>query len=329
MTQFLGRDITTPLTIVSNQPEFVGDTLSLRRVTTRRTAQRWELEFGLAPDTTGELAGSTFAHRNTMGGHTVFSTPMPLLYNLNNTLVTTGNLVNALANNVGVTSFTLTHMPGTTQSFLNAMFNSSNVLIQFSGSNSNGDFFRVGLESSININGALSAGNTLSMADTMTVFPVGLRFQFRGETYEVTGHDSSISTSNGVQYLAVPPTTGSLPAINVAGANSLNTVDDDDRVQTLQDVPGPGEQWSLLAGSFFTFGNHPKVYQITQSVTSPGSDPRAATVNIYPGLVSAVPINTPLNFTPDINVRYDLDSYSYVLTGGIVDTTRIRLIEAL
>jgi hypothetical protein len=43
---------TAPLTIKSNQPVFVSDTLSLKRFISRRSAQRWEIDAGLEPLTT-------------------------------------------------------------------------------------------------------------------------------------------------------------------------------------------------------------------------------------------------------------------------------------
>jgi hypothetical protein len=43
---------TAPLTIRSNQPVFVSDTLSLKRFISRRSAQRWEIDAGLEPLTT-------------------------------------------------------------------------------------------------------------------------------------------------------------------------------------------------------------------------------------------------------------------------------------
>lgn len=49
----------TPMTVRSNQPIFLSDTLSLRRVVTRRSAQRWEIETNLLPGTGG--ANSLFA----------------------------------------------------------------------------------------------------------------------------------------------------------------------------------------------------------------------------------------------------------------------------
>lgn len=46
---FEGQRITTPLNIVSNQPEFTADTVSLKRLTVSQQAQRWELQFALEP----------------------------------------------------------------------------------------------------------------------------------------------------------------------------------------------------------------------------------------------------------------------------------------
>lgn len=40
---------TAPLTVKSNQPVFVSDTLSLKRFVSKRSAQRWEIESGLEP----------------------------------------------------------------------------------------------------------------------------------------------------------------------------------------------------------------------------------------------------------------------------------------
>ena len=42
---------TAPLTVRSNQPVFVSDTLSLKRFISRRSAQRWEIDAGLEPHT--------------------------------------------------------------------------------------------------------------------------------------------------------------------------------------------------------------------------------------------------------------------------------------
>ena len=47
-TEIIARFV-TPMTVRSNQPIYSSDTLSLKRQTTRRTAQRWEIETNLEP----------------------------------------------------------------------------------------------------------------------------------------------------------------------------------------------------------------------------------------------------------------------------------------
>ena len=42
-------EFVAPMTVRSNQPIFSSDTLSLKRVVTRRAAQRWEIETNLSP----------------------------------------------------------------------------------------------------------------------------------------------------------------------------------------------------------------------------------------------------------------------------------------
>lgn len=79
MAQFLGFQYSTPLTVASNQPEVVTDTLSLRRVVSTTDAQRWELQIPLAPDTGGSanLVNTVQVHREVNGGHTAFQIAMP------------------------------------------------------------------------------------------------------------------------------------------------------------------------------------------------------------------------------------------------------------
>lgn len=58
---------TAPLTIRSNQPVFVSDTLSLKRQITVQSAQRWEIETGLEPLNT--TANELFVNLVTKGYH--------------------------------------------------------------------------------------------------------------------------------------------------------------------------------------------------------------------------------------------------------------------
>lgn len=83
MTNFLGFDYVTPLTIASNQPELTTDTLSLRRIVGRTEAQRWEMQVTLEPDSFGSngLLNTVQVHREVNGGHTAFTLPIPQLLN--------------------------------------------------------------------------------------------------------------------------------------------------------------------------------------------------------------------------------------------------------
>lgn len=68
-----GLALTTPVTIRSNQPAFVSDTLSLRRRVASQGVQRWELEFSLAPSTNyGDYMAALVANNYTV------TTTMPM-----------------------------------------------------------------------------------------------------------------------------------------------------------------------------------------------------------------------------------------------------------
>lgn len=69
---------TAPLTIRSNQPTTLSDTLSLKRVISQKTAQRWEVEAGLEPLSSG--ANALFAHLVTKGYNSVINILMPQNY---------------------------------------------------------------------------------------------------------------------------------------------------------------------------------------------------------------------------------------------------------
>ena len=82
MASFMGFQYATPLTVSSNQPEVVTDTLSLRRVVSSTDAQRWEMQIPLVPDAYGSanLVNTIQVHREMSGGHTAFAiaAPQPL-----------------------------------------------------------------------------------------------------------------------------------------------------------------------------------------------------------------------------------------------------------
>jgi|GEM_PF-3963606 len=66
---------TVPLTLKSNQPAFVQDTLSLRRIAASQNTQRWELITNIAPT----IGGSIMTHQTRFGHYGVFliRTPQP------------------------------------------------------------------------------------------------------------------------------------------------------------------------------------------------------------------------------------------------------------
>ena len=69
---------TAPMTVRSNQPILVSDTLSLDRQTAAQAAQRWEIETGLEPLTAGSQ--DLFVHLVTKGAVTTFDVLMPQNY---------------------------------------------------------------------------------------------------------------------------------------------------------------------------------------------------------------------------------------------------------
>ncbi len=79
MASHLGFPYATPLTVTSNQPEVVTDTLSLRRVVSSVDAQRWEMQIPLMPDSGGSqgLVNSVQVDREVKGGHTAFAIEVP------------------------------------------------------------------------------------------------------------------------------------------------------------------------------------------------------------------------------------------------------------
>ena len=66
-----------PISLESNQPAFVSDTMSLRRMVSSQNAQRWEIETGLVPENTT----STFLVHSVISGYTqVFFARPPQVY---------------------------------------------------------------------------------------------------------------------------------------------------------------------------------------------------------------------------------------------------------
>ena len=81
-------------------------------------------------------------------------------------------------------------------------------------------------------------------------------------------------------------------------------------------------------GRFITFTGSTKVYLVRSQVTATANT--VASLNIYPALVSDVPNNTRLNFSPDITVRYtNEENTSITVTQGLVTRASMDVTEAL
>jgi hypothetical protein len=67
----------TPLSIVSNQPAFISDTLSLRRIVNAQNVQRWEIEANMVPSS----GSPSFLTHSVMNGYaTTIYIRMPQIY---------------------------------------------------------------------------------------------------------------------------------------------------------------------------------------------------------------------------------------------------------
>jgi hypothetical protein len=74
-----------PLTVRSNSPIFVSDTLSLSRYTSKRSAQRWEIETNVVPMSTG--AQDLMVNLVTKGSSEILQAIMPQNYGVKLTRV--------------------------------------------------------------------------------------------------------------------------------------------------------------------------------------------------------------------------------------------------
>jgi hypothetical protein len=81
---------TAPLTVRSNVPVFASDTLSLKRHLVKRSAQRWEVEAGLEPQSTG--SHELMSLLVTKGVTEEFKIIMPQNYGSTKELTTTANI---------------------------------------------------------------------------------------------------------------------------------------------------------------------------------------------------------------------------------------------
>lgn len=68
----------TPLAVISNQPAFVSDTLSLKRKTSSQNVQRWEIEANIVPSNN---SSNFLVHSVRYGHDKTFAVRMPQVYN--------------------------------------------------------------------------------------------------------------------------------------------------------------------------------------------------------------------------------------------------------
>ena len=73
----VGVEFVAPMQIISNDPAFVTDSLSLRQQVARRKAQRWEITTNLMPSND---SADFFVHNVTNGFSDVFKIQMPQVY---------------------------------------------------------------------------------------------------------------------------------------------------------------------------------------------------------------------------------------------------------
>ena len=104
MSNYLGFDYLTPLTVASNQPEVATDTLSLRRIVSSTDAQRWEAQIPLEPDSGGvnNLINTIQVDREIKGGHTAF--PLLIPQPLGTDTTSTANITVSGAHSAGDTT---------------------------------------------------------------------------------------------------------------------------------------------------------------------------------------------------------------------------------
>lgn len=75
----------TPMTIKSNQPVFVADSITLKRYAVSLEAQRWEIETNIMPSNSD---AEFLIHSVLNGFNTIFDVEMPQVYRGSGTLVT-------------------------------------------------------------------------------------------------------------------------------------------------------------------------------------------------------------------------------------------------
>lgn len=100
---------TAPLTIKSNQPSFVSDTLSLKRQITKRAAQRWEISTNIEP--LSKSAFDLFVNLVTKGLSETVTVLMPQNYSVID-LATYTSGTPACTGSVGASQISITNFIG-------------------------------------------------------------------------------------------------------------------------------------------------------------------------------------------------------------------------
>lgn len=100
----------TPMSILSNRPVFVMDTLSLSRQTVSQGVQRWELKTNVEPSNN---SADLLVHSVTNGFDSVVEIQMPQVYRPNNGTTTTSALLVSVASSVGSSTVAIKNNNGT------------------------------------------------------------------------------------------------------------------------------------------------------------------------------------------------------------------------
>lgn len=84
---------------------------------------------------------------------------------------------------------------------------------------------------------------------------------------------------------------------------------------------------SYPAGRFITFGNHHKLYAVTESFDTLAEN-GSAEMRVFPSLRQRVPANTPVNFFDVVaKVFNEADSSSFQYTDGIMQNATLKIVE--
>ncbi len=142
----------TPMQVISNQPVFAMDTVSLKRVTNSQDAHRWEIKTALAPTNNGY---DFFIHSVINGYNTPFDIRMPQVYR-GEGIYTQGEFTATGAAGASIVAYTGGAVPkGEFVKF------SSHDKVYMVTANSNGSSLSIFPKLKTAINGAMFAGDNV------------------------------------------------------------------------------------------------------------------------------------------------------------------------